>query len=154
MEQQNGDDPLVTSSTMPKTTENWLTCPEEPTYRSSWNLGDFFERPYNWKDQEKVHDEQMKTYELDKKNYDIFCEGKIAQIPPIKHLSTRQVIQKIEKRKLDARQAKFAEHDFDRRYTLPEHMRPKQLKRAECPFNSPTPAHNNKIPSDMYYASP
>ena len=152
MEQKSGEDPLIVSNTMRKTSESWPACPKKPAYRSSWSLGDFFEKPSD--SQEKTHDEQKKIYEIEKKKYINFCEDKIAQIPLIKHLSTRQVIQTIEKRKLEARQAKFAEHNFDRRYSLAENMRPKQPKHAECPRNTLKPERFIETPSDMNDASP
>jgi hypothetical protein len=158
MKQKNGSDPLITSETRPKNTDGWPARPvEAPVYHSSWTLGDFFDKPNVLKEQEKRFDDQVNTFELEKMNYESFCEEKIAQIPPIRHLSTHQVIQKIEKRKLDTRQAKFAEHDFSRKYTLPIHMRPKLHKHNEgAPFNSPTPAHNkeNLSATPNSYSSP
>jgi hypothetical protein len=116
MKQKNGSNRLITSETRPPKT--LMVVGQHAQWKPQFNtapggtLGDFFDKPNILKEQEKLFDDQVNTFELEKMNYESFCEKKIAQIPPIRHLSTHQVIQKIEKRKLDTRQAKFAEHNF------------------------------------------
>jgi hypothetical protein len=87
----------------------------------------------------------LKNYKSEKVTYDICCKEKLAQIPAVKHPMTQEVIQQIEKKKIEAFQARFAQCSSSRRYQIPgQPLHAKQQKRTEDSLNSPTPAHNKE----------
>jgi hypothetical protein len=72
-----------------------------PHCKDKWMTSDFFDKPYNWCEPESRHGTLASTYKEDKATYDAFYRKKISQIPVIKHMTTKEAIQHIKKKKLE-----------------------------------------------------
>jgi hypothetical protein len=64
--QENGDIniPLVITKTKLKTPKGWIKLPKEimNDKKNGWTMSDFFEKPYDWHEQESLYDAQNSTY--------------------------------------------------------------------------------------------
>ena len=140
------EDPLVTIKNKKKVDDTWLDLPPDvPHYRNTWTSSDFFEKPYDWREQESRYDVQKKAYEVKKGIYNAFCAEKIAQIPPIISPTMNETVQRIEKERLSAFREKFAQRSTKRHNIcgfLPDSkLKKKQDENNKHPFNSPPPAY-------------
>jgi hypothetical protein len=80
--------------------------------------------------------------------------NKIAQIPIIRHLSSRQGMQNIKNEKINAHQTKLTDRNSKRKYKLPLPPHPKQLKDTKGSYSSPTPMHNKGNSLSNFSLSP
>lgn len=146
---ESNDEPAVTAITKPKISKDWLARPEKVIfYRHIWTSSEHYDKPDDWREQEERYDNQVIKYKTEKATYDAFCNETLARLPAVEHKTTREAIQEIEKKNLDALQERFAQRNFSRRYELPL---AKQQKRTSSSLNSPTPTFNkenaNPVPS-------
>jgi hypothetical protein len=102
---ESNDEPAVTAVTKPKISKKWLARPKEITfYRHAWTSSEHYDKPDDWREQEERYDNQVRKYKSEKATYDAFCNETLAQLPAVENQTTREAIQEIEKKKLDALQ--------------------------------------------------
>jgi hypothetical protein len=59
----NNDDPFITTTTETKNTKGWPSHSKEvPFYQHGWTPSNFFDKPYDWREQEDIYDKQVKNY--------------------------------------------------------------------------------------------
>jgi hypothetical protein len=74
-ESKNENEPLVMAITRNKNTKGWPVHPKEtPYYKNDWTHSDFFEKPYDWREQESGYNIPMNNYKVEKAVYDALSE--------------------------------------------------------------------------------
>jgi hypothetical protein len=59
---------------------------------NSWTTSNFFEKPYDWREQLSAYKELKSAYDVKKATYDAYCKEKLAQISSIKFRTTLKTI--------------------------------------------------------------
>jgi hypothetical protein len=98
----------LSQQTKRRTSEGWPKCPTEVKYsKDNWSIGNMYDRPMDWSNQDDEYKQKMEVYRGEKEEYDKFYEAQLKKIPKIGTLTSEERENKEELRKGEANKERF-----------------------------------------------